>query len=106
MAKEPVSDGTKWTTIIVEFGLLDPDQRLGLSRVTHELGGAAVVGSGKDDIGAPHVRWRAATRGDRLEPTAICRRDVDDSSCFHSETLGGFVRLGNRLEEAGPNLID
>jgi hypothetical protein len=46
----------------------------------HDLGSAAAVGGGKDNLGAPHVLlWCAAIRNDRLKLEAICSRDVDDN---------------------------
>jgi hypothetical protein len=56
--------------------------RLRFTGPAHDLGSAAAVGGGKDNIGAPHVLlWCAAIRNDRLKPEAICSRDVDDNSC-------------------------
>src|ERR1700730_9872376 len=62
-----------------------PDRRI-------DLGSAAAVGGGKDNLGAPHVLlWCAAIRNDRLKPEAICSRDVDDNSCSHNESLDCFT---------------
>jgi len=67
----------------------------------HDLGSAAAVGGGKDNLGAPHVLlWCAAIRNDRLKPQAICSRDVDDNSCSHNESLDCFGRFGNRPNES------
>ena len=72
-----------------------------LARTTHDLSGAAAIGSGEDDIGTPHVLLRRApTRDDRLKPTAICPRDVDDNSRSHPESLNRFGRFGNRPNES------
>ena len=50
-----------------------PHHRLRLAGPAHDLGRAAAVGGGKDDVGAPHMLLRrAAIRDDRLKPTAIC----------------------------------
>src|SRR2546430_4697681 len=44
-----------------------PHHRLRFTRPAHDLGSAAAVGGGKDNIGAPHVLlWRATIRNDRL----------------------------------------
>src|ERR1700737_720801 len=83
-------------------------RRLTLSRrhqlsalALHDLGSAAAVGGGKDNLGAPHVLlWCAAIRNDRLKPEAICSRDVDDNSCSHHESLNCFGRFGNRPNES------
>ena len=57
-------------------------------RPAHDLGSAAAVGGGKDNLGAPHAfLWRVAIRNDHLKPEAICSRDVDDNSCSHNERL-------------------
>ena len=67
----------------------------------HDLGSAAAVGGGKDNLGAPHVLlWCAAIRNDRLKPEAICSRDVDDNSCSHNESLDCFGRFGNCPNES------
>ena len=51
-----------------------PDHRLRSARSAHDLRGAAAVGGGQDDVGAPHMLLRrAAIRDDRLKPTAILR---------------------------------
>ena len=81
--------------------LPSPHHRLRLTRTAHDLGSAAAVGGGKDNVGAPHVLlWRAAIRNDRLKPEAICSRDVDDNSCSHRESLNCFGRFGNRPNES------
>lgn len=42
-----------------------------------DLGGAAAVGRGEDDVGAPHMLLRRpAVRNNRLRPKAVCGRDV------------------------------
>jgi hypothetical protein len=43
---------------------------------------------------------RTAIRDDRLKPTAIFRRDVDDYPCSHAESLNCFGRFGNRPNES------
>src|SRR5674476_19491 len=84
-----------------EPSLPGPDHRLGLARTTHDLGGAAAIGSGEDHIGTPHVLLRRTPiRDDRLKPTAIRSRDVDDNSCSHAESLNCFGRFGNRPNES------
>jgi len=81
--------------------LPSPDHRLGFARPAHDLGGAATVGGGKDDLRAPHMLLRrTAIRHDRLKATAICSRDVDDNSCSHDESLNRFGRFGNRPNES------
>src|SRR6202521_2240844 len=65
-----------------------PHHRLRFIGPAHDLGSAAAVGGGKDNVGPPHVLlWCAATRNDRLKPEAICSPDVDDNSCSHNESL-------------------
>lgn len=50
-----------------------PHYRIRFPAPAHDLGGAAAVGGGKDNLGTPHVLLRgAAIRNDRLEPEAIC----------------------------------
>ena len=42
-----------------------------------------------------------ALRSDnRLKPTAISQRDVDDNSCSHDESLNCFGQFGNRPNES------
>ena len=78
-----------------------PDHRLGLAGSPHDLGGAAAVGGGQDDFGAPDMLLRRVAIGDdRLKPTAIFRRDVDDNPCSHAESLNCFGRFGNRPNES------
>ena len=78
-----------------------PHHRLRFARSAHDLGGAAAVGRGENDVGAPHVLLRrAAVRDDRLKPMAVRARDVDDNSCSHAESLNCFGRFGNRLNES------
>src|SRR5258705_10005432 len=49
-----------------EPSLPAPDHRLGLARTTHDLGGAAAIGSGEGDIGTPvPVRNPILVAGDR-----------------------------------------
>jgi site-specific DNA recombinase len=43
---------------------------------------------------------RAAVRYDRLKPSAVGWRDVDDNSCSHAESLNCFGRFGNRPNES------
>src|ERR1700732_3849093 len=78
-----------------------PHHRLRFTGPAHDLGSAAAVGGGKDNLGAPHVLlWCAAIRNDRLKPEVICSRDVDDNSCSHNESLNCFGRFGNRPNES------
>ena len=78
-----------------------PHHRLRFTGPAHDLGSAAAVGGGKDNIGAPQVLlWRAAIRNDRLKPEAIWSRDVDDNSCSHNESLDCFGRFGNCPNES------
>ena len=78
-----------------------PHHRLRFTGPAHDLGSAAAVGGGKDNLGSPHVLLRcAAIRNDRLKPEAICSRDVDDNSCSHSESLNCFGRFGNPPNES------
>ncbi len=73
-----------------------PHHRLRFTGPAHDLGSAAAVGGGKDNLGAPQVLlWRATIRNDRLKPEAICSRDVDDNSCSHNESLDCFGRFGD-----------
>jgi hypothetical protein len=81
--------------------LPSPDHRFGLARPAHDLGGAAAVGGGKDDLGAPHVLLgRTAIQDDRLKATAVCSGDVDDNSCSHTQSLNCFGLFGNRPNES------
>jgi hypothetical protein len=65
------------------------------------ISGAATVGRGENDKGAPHMLLRrAAIRDDRFKSTPIVSRDVDDNSCSHDESLNCFGRFGNRLNES------
>jgi hypothetical protein len=83
------------------MNLPSPDHRLGSAGSAHDLGRAAAVGGGKDDLGAPNMLLRRATVGDdRLKPTAIRSRDVHDNSCSHAESLNRFGRFGNRPYES------
>jgi hypothetical protein len=78
-----------------------PYDRLRFARSAHDLGRAAAIGSGENDGGTPHLLLRrAAVRDDRLKPMAVRRRDVDDNSCSHAESLNCFGRFGNRLNES------
>jgi hypothetical protein len=43
---------------------------------------------------------RTAIRDDRLEPTAIFRRDGDDYPCSHAESLNCFGGFGNPPNES------
>jgi hypothetical protein len=43
---------------------------------------------------------RVAVTDNRLKPTAISRRDVDDNSCSHDESLNCFGQFGNRPNES------
>jgi hypothetical protein len=79
-----------------------PYHRLGFAGPPHDLGRATAVGGGKDDFGAPNMLLRrVAVTDNRLKPTAISRRDVDDNSCSHDESLNCFGQFGNR-----PNVSD
>ena len=84
-----------------EPGLPPPHHRLRFARSAHNLGGAAAIGGGEDDVGAPHMFLRRATVGDdSLKPAAVCSRDGDDNSCSHAESLNCFGRFGNRPYES------
>jgi hypothetical protein len=81
--------------------LPSPHHRLRLARAAHDLGSAAAIGGGEDDVGAPHMLLRCpAVRHDRLKPTAVAARDGDDNSCSHAESLNCFGRFGNRPNES------
>ena len=81
--------------------LPSPYHRLGLAGAAHDLGGAAAVCGGEDNLCAPDMLLRrTAIRNDRLKPTAICSRDVDDNSCSHHQSLNCFGRFGNRPNES------
>jgi hypothetical protein len=43
---------------------------------------------------------RVAVTDNRLKPTATSRRDVDDNSCSHDESLNCFGQFGNRPNES------
>jgi hypothetical protein len=43
---------------------------------------------------------RAAIRDDRLKPTAVASRDVNENSCSHAQSMNCFARFGNRLNES------
>ena len=84
-----------------EPGLPSPHHRLRFARSAHDLGSAAAIGGGQDDIGAPHMLLRrAAVRDDRPKPAAVGARDGDDNSCSHAESLNCFGRFGNRPNES------
>src|SRR6202171_4042512 len=69
--------GPKARSTTHEPRLPGPHHRLRFIGPAHDLGSAAAVGGGKDNLGAPHVLlWCAAIRHDRLKPEAICSRDV------------------------------
>jgi len=87
--------------ILHETLLPAPDDGFGLARPPHHLERAAAVGGGQNDPGPPHMLLRrTAICHDRLKPTAIFRRDVDDDPCSHPESLNCFARFGNRLKES------
>ena len=76
--------------------LPSPHHRLGFARAAHDLGRATAVGSGKNDVGAPHMLLRrAAIRDDRLKSMAVRPGDLYDNSCSHAESLNCFGRFGN-----------
>jgi hypothetical protein len=55
-----------------EPSLPAPHNRLRFARAAHDLGGAAAVSRGEDDVGAPDVLLRrVAVRDDRLKSTAV-----------------------------------
>ncbi len=84
-----------------EPGLPSPHHGLGFARAAHDLGGATAVGSGKNDIGPPHMLLRrAAIRDDRLKSMAVRPGDLYDNSCSHAESLNCFGRFGNRPNES------
>ena len=78
-----------------------PDDGFGLAGPAHHIEGSAAVGRGQDDPGPPDMLLgRTAIRHDRLKPTAIFRRDVDDDPCSHPESLNCFGRFGNCPKES------
>jgi hypothetical protein len=85
-----------------------PYHRLGFAGSSHDLGRAAAVGAGKDDFGAPNMLLRrVAVTDNRLKPTAISQRDVDDNSCSHDESLNCFGQLGiARMNHTSSYTID
>src|SRR5882672_2955396 len=55
----------------------------------------------QDDVGAPHILLRRAPVCDnRLKPTAVASRDVNDDSCSHPKSMNYLRRFGNRLNES------
>jgi hypothetical protein len=63
----------------------------------HDLGRAAAIGGGEDDIGAPDMLLRrTAIRDDRFKPAAIVSCDFDNNPCSHIESLNRSGRFGNR----------
>ena len=81
--------------------LPSPYHRLGFARPAHDFGGAAAIGRGKDNLGAPHMFLRrAAIPDDSLKSMAISSDDVHDNSGSHAESLNRFVRVGNRPNES------
>ena len=84
-----------------EPGLPAPYHRLRLARAAHNLGSATTVGSGEDNIGAPHMFLRrAAVPDNRLKAAAIGGCHRHDNSCSHAESLNCFERFGNHLNES------
>ena len=78
-----------------------PHYRLRLAGSPHDLGGTAAIGRRKDDFGTPNMLLRrVAIANDRFKSTAIARRDVDDNSCSHIESLNCFEHFGNRPNES------
>ena len=72
-----------------------PYRRPGFAGSSHDLGRAAAFVGCKDDFGAPNMLLRrVAVSDNRLKPTAISQRDVDDNSCSHDESLNCFGQLG------------
>ena len=66
VAQQPIN------TLGHEPCLPDPHHRLRLARSPHDLGSAAAVGGGEDDLSTPHMLlWCAAIRDDRLKSTTI-----------------------------------
>ena len=75
--------------------------RLGLAGSPHDLGRAVAIGRRQDDVGAPHILLRRAPVCDnRLKPTAVASRDVNDDSCSHPKSMNYLRRFGNRLNES------
>jgi len=64
----------------------------------------SVSAFGADSLEGRLMR-RTAVRDDRLKPTAIFRRDVDDDPCSHAESLNCFARFGNRPNESNHYLM-
>ena len=84
-----------------EPGLPAPYHGLRLARAAHNLGSATTVGSGEDNIGAPHMFLRrAAVPDNRLKAAAIGGCHRHDNSCSHAESLNCFERFGNHLNES------
>ena len=68
--------------------LPSPHHRLGLARTPHDLGGTAAIRRGEDDMGTPYVLLRRAAIGNnRLKPTAVRSRDLDNNSCSHAKSF-------------------
>jgi hypothetical protein len=54
-----------------------------------------------DDFGTPNMFLRrVAIAHNRLKPTTIIQREVDDNPCSYSESLNYFERFGNRPNES------
>ena len=88
VARQPVH------TLGHEPRLPAPHHRLGLAGSPHDLGRAATICCRNDYFGSPNMLLRrVAIANNRLKPMAICRRDVDDNSCSHNESLNCFERL-------------
>ena len=80
-----------WNALRHEPRLPPPYHRLGFAGSSHDLGRAAAFVGCKDDFGAPNMLLRrVAVTDNRLKLTAISRRDVDDNSCSHDESLNCF----------------
>ena len=77
--------------------LPSPYHRLRFARSAHNLGRAAAVGRGKDDVGAPHVFAARCDPHNRLKQTAVGSCDVHNNSALcglNSSRL--VVRRGSR----------
>ena len=82
-------------------GLPCPNHRFRFAGPAHDFGRAATIGRRQDDIGAPHMLLRRAPICDnRLKPTAVASRDVNDNSCSHTKSMDHLRRFGNRPNES------
>jgi hypothetical protein len=74
-----------------------PDDGFGLSGSPHDLDGAVVVGSQKDDFRPPDMLLRAVTIGDdRLQLSAVSPAQFNPGSFVHSPDSHDRVHRGIR----------